>query len=180
MAKIKYIQFDPAETLLEPDVQALTAEEFGCYWRVILNLYCNEGKLKADNKSLKMLCNCKNFENIWPKIEENFVTKDGFIKHKTVTKRLRQVRKFIRDRRRAGVAGANRRWQSYGEPEANKRNETKSNERKISKYNKPEACQTKRAFGRRDAVKISDCLLSSYRLRKFPSASPMMPVDTSM
>ncbi len=115
--KIKYIQLEPAEVLLDFHTSRMTAEQFGCYWLIILNLYCNNGKLDCDVNELGMLCNySENFEKIWEKIESKFQKTNGKIRHKRVSRELHRAKKFIQHRRSAGLSGAKKRWQAYGDP----------------------------------------------------------------
>ena len=114
MKKIKYVQLEPAAALLDFHSSRMTAEEFGCYWLIILQLYCNEGRCVFDINELKLACSCvKNFEKVWKKIESKFQQKNGQLFHKRVTRELRAAKRFLQDRCNAGVRGAQKRWQSY-------------------------------------------------------------------
>jgi uncharacterized protein YdaU (DUF1376 family) len=105
--KIKYVQLEPAEVLLDFHTSRMTAEQFGCYWLIIMSLYCQNGKLEFDVKELGLLCNCtKNFEKIWEKIESKFQKNGGKIKQKRVTSELRRAKRFIQHQRKAGLASA--------------------------------------------------------------------------
>ncbi len=105
--KIKYVQLEPAEVLLDFHTSRITAEQFGCYWLIIMSLYCQNGKLEFDVKELGLLCNCtKNFEKVWEKIESKFQKNGGKIKQKRVTSELRRAKRFIQRQRKAGLASA--------------------------------------------------------------------------
>ncbi len=105
--KIKYVQLEPAEVLLDFHTSRMTAEQFGCYWLIIMSLYCQNSKLEFDVKELGLLCNCtKNFEKIWEKIESKFQKNGGKIKQKRVTSELRRAKRFIQHQRKAGLASA--------------------------------------------------------------------------
>ena len=139
MKKIKYVQLEPAAVLLDFLSSRMTAEQFGCYWLIMMNLYCRAGRLKFDVNELGVLCNCnENFENIFSKIESKFQIKNGIIKHKRVTAELRRARKFLQHQRQAGLKGAQRRWGRYGEPNADaiaKESKEKESKEKESKGN---------------------------------------------
>ena len=105
--KIKYVQLEPAEVLLDFHTSRMTAEQFGCYWLIILHLYCGNGKLEFDVKELGLLCNyAKNFEKVWEKIGTKFQKNKNFIKQKRVTSELRRAKRFIQHQRKAGLASA--------------------------------------------------------------------------
>jgi len=134
MKKIRYVQLEPAAVLLDSDVANMTAGVFGCYWKIILHLYCNGGKVKFDLKELARLCNCRsNFEKIFSKIEKKFQIKNGIIKHKRVTAELRRARKFLQHQRQAGLKGAQKRW--HGNSPGNTNAIAKKSKGKESKDN---------------------------------------------
>lgn len=139
MKKIKYVQLEPAAVLLDFLSSRMTAEQFGCYWLIMMNLYCQAGKLEFDVNELGMLCNCgENFEKIWEKIESKFQIKNGIIKHKRVTAELRRARKFLQHQRQAGLKGAQKRWGGYSDPNGNdiaKESKGKVSKEKESKDN---------------------------------------------
>jgi hypothetical protein len=63
------------------------------------------------------LCNCPtcdDFEKIWQNIAKKFQTRNGVIRHKRVTRELRRAKKLRQVKRRAGLSGARKRWQSDG------------------------------------------------------------------
>ncbi|MBN1796715.1 MAG: DUF1376 domain-containing protein [Sedimentisphaerales bacterium] len=111
MRKINYIQLEPAEVLLDYHTSQMTPEQFGCYWLIVINLYCNKGKLPCDTNELKILCKgSENFESIWKKIETKFQKRNGFLKHKRVTKELRQAKHRMKVATDKGLKGAQARW----------------------------------------------------------------------
>ena len=107
MKKIKYVQLEPAEVLLDSDVQQMSDKEFGCFMRIVLYLYQHGGKIRYDSKQLAKLCNCRrNFDMVWRKIAHKFQLRGDIITHKRVTAELKRARKFAQDKRRAGLASA--------------------------------------------------------------------------
>jgi len=130
MKNIKWIQLCPDDVLNDIDFRIMTAKQRGVFWTIILLLYCNNGKIEYNPQNLKKLCNCGDFENIWKKISKKFSTRNGVIKHKRVTKELKKVKKFLQDKKKAGLKGAQKRWHSQsddsGRPTANE-TETKRN-----------------------------------------------------
>jgi len=116
--KIRYVQLEPAEVLLDFHSSRMTAEQFGCYWLIMMHLYCQGGKLKLDVKELGLLCNCpgapgEGFEKVWEKIESKFQKKGGQIKHKRVNRELRRARQRRQAAVDNGLRGAQARWQGH-------------------------------------------------------------------
>jgi uncharacterized protein YdaU (DUF1376 family) len=111
--KIKYVQLESEAFLTDLDFVAMTLEQRGAYFTLILYLYCNNGKCELDMSVMSQLCNksTKTFEKIWQKISKKFQTRNGVIKHKRVTKELKKARKFIQHQRKAGLASARKRQQ---------------------------------------------------------------------
>ena len=111
--KIKYVQMESEAFLIDLDFVAMTLEQRGAYFTLILYLYCNNGKCELDIPALGQLCNksTKTFEKIWQGISKKFQTRNGVIKHKRVTKELTKARKFIQHQRKAGLASARKRQQ---------------------------------------------------------------------
>jgi uncharacterized protein YdaU (DUF1376 family) len=110
--KIKYVQMESEAFLTDLDFLAMTLEQRGAYFTLILYLYCNNGKCDLDIPALSQLCNksTKTFEKIWQVISKKFQTRNGVIKHKRVTKELKRARKFRQAKIRAGLKGADKRW----------------------------------------------------------------------
>ncbi len=113
--KIKYVQLESEAFLTDMDFIAMTLEERGAYFTLILYLDCNKGKCELDIPVLSKLCNKtpKVFEKIWQNISKKFQTRSGVIKHKRVTKELTRARKFRQARSKAGLKGADKRWHSH-------------------------------------------------------------------
>ena len=101
--------------LTDLDFIAMTLEERGAYFTLILYLYSNKGKCEFDISILSKLCNKnpKAFEKIWRNISKKFQTRGGVIKHKRVTKELKRAKKFRQAKSKAGLKGANKRWHSH-------------------------------------------------------------------
>jgi len=111
--KIKYVQMESEAFLTDLDFVAMTLEQRGAYFTLILCLYCNNGKCDLDIPVLSQLCNKnpKAFEKIWQGVSKKFQTRSGVIKHKRVTKELTRAKKFIQRQRKAGLASAKKRQQ---------------------------------------------------------------------
>ena len=143
--KIKYVQLEPAEVLLDFHTSRMTAEQFGCYWLIMMQLYCNNGKLQYDVNELGLLCNySENFEKVWEKIESKFQKKDGCVRHKRVSRELRRAQQFIQHQRSAGLASARARQPRLNggttvvEPSKGNEREVKVSEDKESEGKKSE------------------------------------------
>lgn len=139
MKNIKWVQLCPQDVLSDIDFQIMNAQQRGVFWTVILLLYCNNGEIQLDPASLKELCNCEDFENIWPKVAKKFITRNGVIKHKRVSRELRKIKKLLQDKSRAGVKGAQKRWHSQSDTndttEANEKERNVIEEEKINNSN---------------------------------------------
>jgi len=154
--KIKYVQLEPAEVLLDFHKSRMTAEQFGCYWLIMMNLYCDDGKLDFNLKEFSLLCNCtENFEMVWKKIKSKFQKTSGKIRHKRVTSELHRAKRFIQHQRSAGLRGAKKRWQAYSEINGDSiAKESKGNEREVkeSKDNRNEVKKNQTCSGPVDTV----------------------------
>jgi hypothetical protein len=64
---------------------------------------------------------CENFAEVWEKVRSSFVIKDGIIRHKVITKDLRKAKKCLQGKRRAGLIGAQKRWQGHSKTMAKER-----------------------------------------------------------
>lgn len=111
---LQYVQFQPSKDLLDVRFQMMSPAERGVYWTIKLYLYANGGKFGLDEAMLAKVTDCENFAEVWEKIKPAFIIKDGTIRHKVVTKDLRKARKCLQSRRKAGLIGAQKRWQSHG------------------------------------------------------------------
>ncbi len=144
--KIKYVQLEPAEVLLDFHTSRMTAEQFGCYWLIMMNLYCRGGKLDFDIKEFSFLCNCtEGFEKVWQKIESKFHKKGGQIRHKRVSRELREAKRRRQMASQNGLRGAEARWQGYSKANGTAiAKESKGNESevKVSEDKESEGLQT--------------------------------------
>ncbi len=113
--KVKYVQLEYEAFFTDLDFNAMTLEERGAYFTLILYLYSNNGKCDLDVPLLSKLCNKspKAFEKNWQNISKKFQIRNGVIKHKRVTKELKRAKKFRQAKRKAGLKGANKRWHSH-------------------------------------------------------------------
>lgn len=118
---LQYVQFQPSQDLLDVRFQMMSPAERGVYWTIKLYLYANGGKFPLDEAMLTKVTGCENFGEVWEKVRSAFVIKAGTIRHKVVTKDLRKARKCLQGRRRAGLVGAQKRWQSHGKAIAKER-----------------------------------------------------------
>ncbi len=101
--------------------QVMSPAERGVYWTIKLYLYANGGKFGLNEAMLAKVTDCENFAEVWEKIKPAFVIKDGTIRHKVVTKDLRKARKCLQSRRKAGLIGAQKRWQNHSKVIAKER-----------------------------------------------------------
>ena len=136
--KIKYVQLEPAAFVSDSDVQKWSAKEIGCYWMLILDLYCNDGRHEFDIKGTARICHCRSgFEKIWGKISKKFQIKNGIVRHKRVARELAKAKKFLHRQRKAGLASAEARSQKTSrrcsDAEPINGNEKKRNEIEIKK-----------------------------------------------
>ena len=138
---LQYVQIQPSLDLLDVRFQMMSPAERGVYWTIKLYLYANGGRCPLDEAMLGKVTGCENFIEVWEKISAAFVIKDDTIRHKVVTKDLRKARKCLQGRRRAGLIGAQKRWQSHGKAIAKKSKVkiSKEKERAPSKFQKPTA-----------------------------------------
>jgi len=143
---LQYVQFQPSQDLIDVRFQMMSPAERGVYWTIKLYLYANGGKCPLDEVMLATVTGCENFGAIWEKIKSAFVIKDDTIRHKVVTKDLRRARKCLQGRRKAGLMGAQRRWQSYSGADVNaiakkskvkKRKDKNIKEGTLSKFQRP-------------------------------------------
>jgi uncharacterized protein YdaU (DUF1376 family) len=172
--KIKYVQLEPAEVLLDFHKSRMTAEQFGCYWLIILNLYCEGGKINFDLKELSHFCSCsENFEKAWEKIKSKFQIKKNKITHKRVTSELRRARKFIQHQRTAGLASAKARQPRFNRgAETVEPSNVNEKEVKESKDNRNEVKKNEVCSGPADTVFSS--ALSSITARSDPAPGSLL------
>lgn len=145
--KIKYVQLEPAEVLLDFHTSRMTAEQFGCYWLIVLNLYCNDGVLEFDIKEFTNLCNCaENFESVWKKIAPKFKKTKNKIRHKRVSNELKEAKRRRQTAVNNGLKGADARWQGHSKTDvaaAAKETEVKERKVKLNKENLTEGNERK-------------------------------------
>ncbi len=103
--KIKTVRLQAGAFTSDSDWQVMTDSQRGIYWSIIVYLYENGGRLQYDEKKIKKLCNsgnnfCKNFSAI----KHKFKIKNGILTHKRVTAELQKARKYIKQKRLAGLA----------------------------------------------------------------------------
>jgi len=103
---LKFVQFQPAKDLLDINFLSMTDRQRGVYWSIKLYLYCNNGRCPLDYDKLKVITNCAEVEKVFAQIKNNFVIKNSQVQHKDVNADLRMAKKFIQDKRRAGLASA--------------------------------------------------------------------------
>lgn len=135
-SKISYVSLDAAEFLSDVDYQAMTAEERGVYCTLIFYLYANGGSIECDKdgKNIALLCGCyktgNDWLNIWEKVRKKFLYKNCRLYHKRVSKELKKAKDLMQVRRKAGLKGAEKKWQSHsranGKAMATKRNDTET------------------------------------------------------
>ena len=147
MSEVKYVHLEAGDFLADPDFQMMTDAERGIYCSVIFYMYCNNGRIIDDAESIKRLCNSGNgFDKNWNRLRPKFHKKGKYLTHKRVRKELARAQKYIQDKRRAGVMGAESRWQAdssansdvNGTPDGKpmpKQKETKQHDTKQNKLN---------------------------------------------
>ena len=120
MSKPIYFQLEPAAFLSDVEFQAMTAEERGVYFTVILYLYTNSGILNMDDEAIGTLCRVSDlgigWVNIWEKVKKKFTkTEFGYI-HKRVTKELEKSKRNMQMSVESGLKGAKKRWGGHSNP----------------------------------------------------------------
>lgn len=114
---VKFVQLESDAFLTDIDFITFSPAERGVYCSLIFFLNSNDGKCLFEPLALSRLCNCKSpkeFEKIWQKISKKFQTRNGVIKHKRVSKELTRAKRLRQAKRRAGLSGAKKRWQTDG------------------------------------------------------------------
>ena len=109
----KYVVLD-AEAFLA-DFIGMTAAERGCYATIIFHLYKMHGRCIFDKYELAALCNLPDleFDKVWRRIGKKFAIKSSKLFHKRVSKELHRARVLMQVRSRAGLKGAETRWQTH-------------------------------------------------------------------
>ena len=129
--KINYFQLEPSAFLADAEFNAMNAKHRGIYCSLNFYLYTNNGRLRYCPEFLAGLSNCdlKDFELFWNLYAHKFVPKGNFIKHKRVSKEIRNARRRLQVARSKGLKGAEKRWHSHQSAMANE-NETKAKKSK--------------------------------------------------
>jgi len=140
--KITRVQLEAGGFLSDPDFVAMDAEQRGVYCSLIFYLYANGGSIKSDanGTAIALLCGCyktgNDWLNVWEKVGKKFLYRRGRLFHKRVSTELARARKFMQDKQRAGIKGAESRWHSHnganGTPIATKRSVNVSEEKNIT------------------------------------------------
>ena len=92
----------------------MNAAERGAYMSMLLYLYQHKGKCPMDLDVIRGICRCGGkFNKIWSKIERKFSISEGVLRHKIVTKKLRELKRLMQVRRAAGLKGSDGRWQTH-------------------------------------------------------------------
>ena len=110
--QVKFVQLESGAFLTDVDFITMTAEQRGVYITLILFLNCNNGKCRFDEQVLSALCNCADFAQVWEKIKTKFTLRNGFLRHKRVSRELKWARSRLQAAREKGVKGAAKRWHS--------------------------------------------------------------------
>ncbi len=128
--KVRYVQLESEAFLLDSDFIRMNAQERGVYCTLLFHLYCNNGRSELEPLTLARMCNCSDtdFEKVWQNIEKKFLTRDGVIKHKRVTKELRRAKEFTQHQRQAGLASARKRQAAVATEVGTPLQPTKDNE----------------------------------------------------
>ena len=108
--QVKFVQLESGAFLTDVDFITMTAEQRGVYITLILFLNCNNGKCRFDTEVLSSLCNCSDFAQVWEKIKTKFTLRNGFIRHKRVSRELKWARNRLQAAREKGIKGAEKRW----------------------------------------------------------------------
>jgi len=110
--QVKFVQLESGAFLTDVDFITMTAEQRGVYITLILFLNCNNGRCRFDEQVLSALCNCADFAQVWEKIKTKFRLRNGWIRHKRVSRELKSAKNRLQAAREKGVKGAASRWHS--------------------------------------------------------------------
>ena len=113
MKKVKFVQLESGAFLTDVAFITMTAEQRGVYITLILYLNCNNGRCRYDEKVLSALCNCADFSQVWEKIKSKFTVRNGWIRHKRVSRELKAAKNRLQAARENGLKGAAKRWHSH-------------------------------------------------------------------
>ena len=114
MKQVKFVQLESGAFLTDVDFITMTAEQRGVYITLILFLNCNNGRCRYDEQVLSALCNCADFARVWEKIKTKFTQKNGWIRHKRVSRELKAAKARLQLYSKKGLKGAKNRWHKHG------------------------------------------------------------------
>lgn len=123
--KPMYFQLEPNAFLADIDFQAMTAQERGVYFTLILYLYANGGSVGVAKGTLYGLCNygCDmlEWEQMWDNIKHKFTLNgNGEITHKRVSREIAEAEHRMQTAIESGLRGADKRWGAHRKPIADK------------------------------------------------------------
>ena len=108
--EVKFVQLESGAFLTDVDFIAMTAEQRGVYITLILFLNCNNGRCRFDIEVLSALCNCSDFAQVWEKIKNKFTLRNGWIRHKRVSRELKAAKNRLQTSRQKALTAAKARW----------------------------------------------------------------------
>jgi uncharacterized protein YdaU (DUF1376 family) len=114
MKQVKFVQLESGAFLTDVDFISMSAEQRGVYVTLILYLNCNNGRCRYDEQVLSALCNCEKFAQVWEKIKNKFTQKNGWIRHKRVSRELKAAKNRLQLCSKKGLKGAKNRWHKHG------------------------------------------------------------------
>ena len=120
-----YFQLEPNAFLADIDFQAMSAQERGVYFTLILYLYANGGTVGVAKGTLYSLCNygCDmlEWEQMWDNIKHKFTLNgNGEITHKRVSREIAAAEYRMQVAVESGLKGADKRWGADRVPIADK------------------------------------------------------------
>ena len=93
------------------------------------------------------MCNCKtDFEKVWERIGKNFQIKNDILRHRRVTKELREAKRRLQVAQESGLRGARKRWAGYRDPNSDPNGKPIAKESK-GKVNKGKENKDKKYYG---------------------------------
>lgn len=117
MGGLPYFKCYAADFLSDPPVMAMTDEELGFYWRLLLISWLNEG-IPEDRDALAKLVHTprRRIEKLWPAMAELWV---HGAQGKLVNPRLEKERKKAKSKSESAQAAAEARWGTQSNGNAN-------------------------------------------------------------
>ena len=113
--KVRYVQLAPSDFLSDADFQTWDAETRGVYTTIIFYMYANGGCVENNEEVLQRMTNCR--KETWKvtlqKISKKFKVRGTKLYHNRVSFELKKAAKYIQDKKRAGLIGAEKRWQCH-------------------------------------------------------------------